>query len=121
MPVAELATREGLASWHVPSGVRSLKDWVPAIPLRRWDVGVVASFGFKLPVHVLDSLEGGAINMHPSLLPRYRGAAPVPHALLNGDATTGVSIILVNPLVMDSGAVLKQVEVPIRESDTAAR
>ena len=121
LPVAEVAIREGIKTWLVPSGQKSLKDWVPSAPLDHWDIGVVASFGFKLPDYILGTLDGGAINMHPSLLPRYRGAAPIPHALLNGDSTTGVTVMHVDPFIIDSGAILRQVEVPILESDTASR
>lgn len=120
-PVAQVAEKEALPTWLIPSGLKSLAHWAPDRPLESWDVGVVTSFGFKLPVNILNTLEGGAINMHPSLLPRYRGAAPIPHALLNGDAVTGVSVIHVDPRVMDSGSILKQVEVPILRAHTASR
>ena len=121
LPAAEVAAREGLKTWLVPHGLRTLKDWTPPHALEQWEVGVVASFGFKLPAHILGTLDGGAINVHPSLLPRYRGAAPVPHALLNGDATTGVTIMRIHPDVIDAGEILKQIEVPIKEHDTSAR
>ncbi len=71
-------------------------------------LGVVVSFGYFLPGSLLRLFSHGAINVHPSLLPKYRGAAPLEHALLNNDDTTGVSIIEVDPNRFDAGAVLSQ-------------
>ena len=73
-----------------------------------FDLGVVVSFGHKIPVELIQSLKYGAINMHPSLLPKYRGAAPIHHALLNNDKETGVSIIQVHPTKMDFGKIFLQ-------------
>jgi len=76
------------------------------------DLYVVVSFGQILPQKLLDIPPMGCINIHPSLLPKYRGAAPIRRALLNGDAETGVCI---QKMVweMDAGDVLKAVELPI--------
>jgi methionyl-tRNA formyltransferase len=57
---------------------------------------------------MLQHVKHGAINMHPSLLPKYRGPAPIHHALLNGDKTTGVSIIEIDPGAFDVGKILLQ-------------
>jgi methionyl-tRNA formyltransferase len=125
LPVAAFASQSSLPTWTVPYGVKSLRDWEPSAPqfgskpLGQWDLGVVVSFGYKLPPHVLSSLRDGGINVHPSLLPMYRGAAPIPHALLNGDTRTGVSIIRVDRDVIDSGGILSQEVVPIQPHDTA--
>jgi methionyl-tRNA formyltransferase len=58
-----------------------------------FDVGVVVSFGHLLPSCVLHMFNRGAVNIHPSLLPRYRGAAPIQHAIMNGDYETGIAWI----------------------------
>ena len=58
-----------------------------------FDIGVVVSFGYFLPSSILRSFRFGAINLHPSLLPWYRGSAPIQYALMNDDIHTGISII----------------------------
>lgn len=83
---------------------------------KTYDVGVVVSFGYFLHPHMLENLAHGAINMHPSLLPKYRGPAPIHHALLNGDATTGVSVIEIDPRAFDVGRILLQKEFGIPEA-----
>ncbi len=82
------------------------------------DLLVVVAYGELLGRHVLQLAPFGAINVHPSLLPRYRGATPIPAAILNGDPTTGVSIIkLVRRL--DAGPILAAQELDITHADTA--
>eukprot|EP00092_Neocalanus_flemingeri_P021565 GFUD01023390.1.p1 GENE.GFUD01023390.1~~GFUD01023390.1.p1 ORF type:complete len:358 (-),score=78.21 GFUD01023390.1:16-1089(-) len=78
-----------------------------------FDLGVVASFGQLIPAKVISSFPLGMVNVHGSLLPRWRGAAPVIHALANGDKTTGVTIMRVRPKRFDVGEVfaMKQVEI----------
>lgn len=62
-------------------------------------VAVVAAFGYFLPRTLLESLPVPALNIHPSALPRWRGAAPIRHTLMAGDPTTAVSLITVDPCV----------------------
>jgi methionyl-tRNA formyltransferase len=81
------------------------------------DAIVVAAFGQILPQSVLDIPPFGCINIHPSLLPKYRGVAPVPAAILNGDEWTGVSIMLLDKGV-DTGPVLTSVHVPVLPQDS---
>ncbi|MFH0942223.1 MAG: methionyl-tRNA formyltransferase [Chloroflexota bacterium] len=83
------------------------------------DVIVVAAYGQILPQTVLDIPRLGAINLHPSLLPRYRGAAPVAAAILAGERFTGVSVMLMET-GLDCGPVLSQAQVAIADSDTTA-
>jgi methionyl-tRNA formyltransferase len=78
---------------------------------------VVAAFGIILPAVVLQLPRYGCINVHPSLLPRYRGASPVATAILRGDNMTGVTIMLLDE-GMDTGHILNQKEVPISDEDT---
>eukprot|EP00457_Paulinella_chromatophora_P008042 gb/GEZN01008069.1/.p1 GENE.gb/GEZN01008069.1/~~gb/GEZN01008069.1/.p1 ORF type:complete len:332 (-),score=50.19 gb/GEZN01008069.1/:224-1219(-) len=81
------------------------------------DVGVVVSFGYKLPQRILSAFPLGVLNVHPSLLPHYRGAAPIQHAILNRDTHTGVSIISLTSR-MDGGPILSQVRCEIEPLDT---
>lgn len=82
-------------------------------------VGVVVAYGELIPRTLLDLPAHGFLNVHPSLLPKYRGASPIQAAILNGDPVTGVSIILLTP-ELDAGPILRQVTVAIRPDDTAA-
>ncbi len=81
------------------------------------DVIIVAAYGKILPQTVLDIPPLGCINIHPSLLPRYRGMSPVPGAIMNGDTFTGVSIMLMDA-GMDTGPILSQAQIPISHADT---
>lgn len=81
------------------------------------DLFIVASFGKILPVNLLDIPRLGSLNVHPSLLPKYRGASPIQTAILNGDKTTGVSIIAMDNKI-DHGPILAEKEVEIESDDT---
>ena len=63
------------------------------------DIIIVASYGKIIPEFILNSSKYGAINLHPSLLPKYRGPSPVQTALINGDKETGTTIILLNKVI----------------------
>ena len=81
------------------------------------DIGVVAAYGKILPDWLLASPRHGLINVHASLLPRYRGASPVHRAVINGDAETGVTIMRV-VRELDAGPMIASVRVPIGMDDT---
>ena len=81
------------------------------------EVIVVAAFGQILPQSVLDIPSCGCINIHPSLLPRFRGVSPVAAAILAGDEFTGVSIMLMDR-GLDTGPVLARAQIPISAQDT---
>jgi len=83
------------------------------------DVMVVAAYGLILPPAVLDLPRFGCLNIHASLLPRWRGAAPIQRAILAGDTETGITIMQMDA-GLDTGAMLSKAVVPIRDSDTAA-
>lgn len=83
------------------------------------EVMVVAAYGLILPQAVLDLPAQGCLNIHASLLPRWRGAAPIQRALLAGDAETGVCIMQMEA-GLDTGPVLLREALPITEEDTAA-
>jgi methionyl-tRNA formyltransferase len=82
------------------------------------DVLVVIAFGQKIAPHVVDHARLGAINLHASLLPKYRGAAPINWAIVRGETVTGNSVIRLAQK-MDAGAVLGQSELRIGEAETA--
>ena len=92
-------------SINTPDGVAALKAFAP-------DLLVVAAYGQILKPDVIAAPTMGAINVHASLLPKYRGASPIAHAILNGETVTGVTIIRIT-LGLDAGDVLARVEVPI--------
>ena len=80
------------------------------------DLIITAAFGQFLPVKLIDAAQIAAINVHGSLLPKYRGGAPIQHAIMNGDTETGVSIIYMVK-EMDAGDVLAQAKMPITIDD----
>ena len=115
-PVKELALAKGLPvsqpeKIKSPEFLRQLSDWKP-------DVIAVTAFGRFLPQAILDLPPMGCVNVHGSLLPAYRGAAPIQWALIHGDAETGITTMLMDE-GMDTGAVLLQQPVPIEPEDTA--
>ncbi|XP_039629300.1 methionyl-tRNA formyltransferase, mitochondrial isoform X3 [Polypterus senegalus] len=93
-----------------------IHDWPLQWPCKHFDVGVVVSFGCLLKEELICRFPYGILNVHPSLLPRWRGPAPVFHAVLHGDAVTGVTIMQIRPKRFDVGPVLMQKEfvVPAR-------
>lgn len=99
---------------------KSLKSEEAAAPLRDWqpDVIVVAAFGQILRPHVLNLPPHGCLNVHASLLPRWRGASPIQHALLAGDGQTGVCLMQMD-VGLDTGPVYVCAETPITVEDTA--
>jgi methionyl-tRNA formyltransferase len=82
------------------------------------DFLVVAAYGQILPVWLLQAARLAPLNVHFSLLPHYRGAAPVAHAILNGDSITGITIMIMQQ-ALDSGPILMQREIPISSTATA--
>ena len=115
-PVKEYALAQGIPVLQpvrikAPEAVAELKKYEA-------DVYVVAAFGQILSKQILTIPRFGCINIHASLLPKYRGAAPIPWAILNGDAETGVTIMQMDE-GMDTGDMLLKREIPIEENDTA--
>jgi len=114
-PVKRLALSQGLDvvqidKFKVAGTVEKLAALAP-------DLIVVAAFGLLLPPEVLNIPKLGCLNVHPSLLPRHRGASPIATAILQGDEITGVTIMLLDA-GMDTGPILNQREVPITAEDT---
>ena len=90
-----------------------------AIAAARADFMVVAAYGLILPQWVLDAPERGCLNIHASLLPRWRGAAPIHRAIEAGDAETGVTIMQMDA-GLDTGDMLLEERLPIAQTDTTA-
>jgi len=97
---------------RLPEAFEQVALWAP-------DLIVVAAYGQILKPNVLDLPRCGCINVHASLLPRWRGAAPIQAAILHGDPITGVTIMKMDP-GMDTGPILSQRPVQILSEDTAA-
>ena len=116
-PVKQAAARRGMpvlqpATLKTPAAQDELRALAPL------DALVVAAYGLILPQAILDIPRLGAINIHASLLPRWRGAAPIQRALLAGDRETGVSIMQMDA-GLDTGPVLLREALPILPEDTA--
>ncbi|XP_058796329.1 methionyl-tRNA formyltransferase, mitochondrial isoform X2 [Phymastichus coffea] len=96
----------------------AVHSWPPQIKDNEFDIGVVVSFGHLIPSKMIKLFPLGMINVHGSLLPRWRGAAPICHALMNGDTVTGVSIMKIMPKKFDIGSVIAKKEVVIKPDET---
>ena len=117
-PVKAQAEHYGLPALQ-PTSFRKDPDAIPALAALQSDLLVVAAYGLILPRALLALPTRGAINVHASLLPAYRGASPITAAILDGRDITGVSIMLMDA-GMDTGPVLTQAEQTIRAEDTTA-
>lgn len=124
-PVKQYALEAGLALIQPPSlrtGGQCAEHALAAIERLRatpHDVMVVAAYGLLLPQTVLNLAPHGGINIHASLLPRWRGAAPVQRAIAAGDTETGISLMQMDA-GLDTGPVLCRTAIPIHATDTAA-
>ena len=117
-PVKTLALQHNLPVWQP----ESLKDAAVQQQLRdlQADVMVVAAYGLLLPAAVLSIPEHGCLNVHASLLPRWRGAAPIQRAIEAGDVESGVCIMQMD-VGLDTGDVLLSRNTPIKNDTTAAQ
>jgi methionyl-tRNA formyltransferase len=109
-PISAFAVERGLSLLRTQN--------INVEPLPAADVLVVIAFGQKIAPHVVAHARLGGINLHASLLPKYRGAAPINWAIIRGETITGNSVIRLAER-MDAGAVLGQSELQIGESETA--
>jgi methionyl-tRNA formyltransferase len=114
-PVKERAGQKGVPVIQPrrissPEALSQLQAWSP-------DLIVVAAFGQILKPAVLDLPPKGCVNVHASLLPRWRGGAPIQAAILHGDQQTGISIMQMDP-GLDTGPIISQEAIPIRPDDT---
>ena len=116
-PVHSRALELGLDVRH-PVNFKS-KEAVSDFAALKADIAVVVAYGLILPQEILDSVDKGCLNIHASLLPRWRGAAPIHRAIISGDASTGICIMQMDA-GLDTGDVLYHKETEILPSDTTA-
>ncbi len=116
-PVKELAVAKGLPVLQ-PQKIRGT-NFAEELRALNADVGVVTAYGKILPQDVLDAPRRGCVNVHASLLPRFRGAAPIQWAIAAGDEKTGVCLMQMDA-GMDTGGVIDRAELPIGPDDTSA-
>ncbi|OGH81257.1 MAG: methionyl-tRNA formyltransferase [Candidatus Magasanikbacteria bacterium RIFCSPLOWO2_02_FULL_44_11] len=114
-PVKKLALARGIKTILQPE---TLKNFTETTKLPEADAFVVCQYGLIIPQAVLDLPKKGTINVHTSLLPKYRGASPIQTALINGETETGVTIMLMDAK-MDHGPILAQENILITADDTA--
>lgn len=114
--VKTLALRHGIEVWQ-PKKINEIVDKVSQFPD---PVGVLVSFGKIVPQSIIDLFEPGIINVHPSLLPIYRGPSPIESAIKNGDSNTGISIMKLDAK-MDAGPVYTQTLVALNGTENRPR
>lgn len=114
-PVKEQALIHGIEVLQ-PEKLKSSAEWERLQAINP-DLIITAAFGQLLPQEVLDLPRLGAINVHASLLPKYRGGAPIHQAVIDGEPTTGVTIMYMEKK-LDAGDIISQVELPIEDTDT---
>lgn len=115
-PVKQLAVARGIEVFQ-PETLKDA-DVQARIASENADVMIVAAYGLIIPTSILNMPRYGCYNIHASLLPRWRGAAPIQRALLAGDSETGVTIMEVVP-ALDAGAMVSRGVLPITGRDTA--
>lgn len=115
-PVKELAQRHNLPLLQ-PAKARD-EEFIAQLAAWEPELIAVAAYGQILPQRILDLPQFGCLNVHTSLLPKYRGAAPIQTAILNGDLETGVTIMKMD-IGLDTGAILSVERTPIDASDNA--
>jgi methionyl-tRNA formyltransferase len=114
-PVKEEALRNGLLVLQ-PEKLRG-SETVETIRALQPDLIVTAAYGQILPKAVLEAPRCGCVNLHASLLPKYRGGAPIHYAVMNGDASTGVTLMYMEA-GLDTGDMIDRIELPIGDDDT---
>lgn len=115
-PVKEVATEKNIKIYQ-PLKVRNNQEFIDEIKSLNPDVICVVAYGKILPKEILDIPKYGSINVHASLLPKYRGAAPIQWAVLNGDEVTGITTMYMD-VGMDTGDMILKEEVKIGEDET---
>lgn len=114
-PVKNFALNKGYEVLQ-PEKIKGNKEFIEKIRSLQPDLIVVVAYGFILPQELIDIPKYGVINVHASLLPKYRGASPIQSVILNGDKETGVSIMLIDDK-MDHGPLLGQKTITITDND----
>ncbi|XP_033214449.1 methionyl-tRNA formyltransferase, mitochondrial isoform X2 [Belonocnema kinseyi] len=96
----------------------TVHQWPVNVNNLDFHIGVVVSFGHLIPSHIINSFPLGIINVHASLLPRWRGSAPIIYALMNGDTETGISLMKIKPKRFDVGEVIAQEKTTVGPEET---
>nr|CAG4641969.1 EOG090X0BM2 [Eurycercus lamellatus] len=109
------------AERHSLSFIETPDEDSPSEQSTQWDLGVVASFGHLIPKRIITTFPLGMLNVHASLLPRWRGAAPIIHAIMNGDKETGITIMRIKPFHFDVGDLVLQERLAIEPQVTAVQ
>ena len=115
--VKEYSLEKGFAIYQ-PEKLRENNEILNLIKNINPDVICVVAYGKIIPGEILNIPKYGCVNVHPSLLPRYRGPAPIQWAILNGDKKTGVSTMYLDE-GMDSGDIILQKEIEINKNETS--
>ncbi|CAG8487820.1 5336_t:CDS:2 [Funneliformis mosseae] len=113
-PVKKFAKEYDLKIHEAPP--KSLEGW--EVPKSNFDFAIVVSFGYFLTPSILESFTKGTINVHPSLLPKYRGASPIQYTILNNDKITGITIQELHHETFDAGKVLRQITIDVPPNST---
>ena len=116
-PVKEVAKKHNIPVYQ-PERVKKDREFLDNMKNLNADVNVVVAFGQILPKELLDAPKYGSINVHGSLLPKYRGAAPIQWSVINGDETSGVTTMYMDE-GLDTGDMILKAEVKIGEEETA--
>jgi len=116
-PVKEAATRLGIAVVQ-PAAIKNNAEFRDQLAAIHPDAIIVVGYGRIIPQWMIDLPRLGNLNLHASLLPRYRGAAPIQWAIANGESVTGVTTMRIDA-GLDTGDILMQREIPIGLEDTA--
>jgi methionyl-tRNA formyltransferase len=116
-PVKDAAIRLGIAVAQ-PAAIKNNAEFRDQLAAIRPDAVIVVGYGRIIPQWMIDLPQLGNLNLHASLLPKYRGAAPIQWAIANGESTTGVTTMRIDA-GLDTGDILMQREIPIAPEDTA--
>ena len=116
-PIKECALKNNIKVFQ-PEDLKD-QEFISALKKNNAELFVVIAYGKFLPGELIDMPQYGAINVHGSLLPKYRGAAPINRAIINGEVETGITIIKINS-EMDAGDILSSRKIAILPKDTSA-
>ncbi|KXN75054.1 Formyltransferase [Conidiobolus coronatus NRRL 28638] len=106
-PLKTYAEKHSLSVVHPPP--KKFGNWeIPNFEEKNYDLAIAVSFGYFIPTRVLTKFPQGGLNVHPSLLPKYRGAAPIFHTLINEESETGVTVQELSTEKFDAGKILNQ-------------
>ena len=116
-PAVKLFATENNITVHQPTTTNEMRT---VIEKYSDPIGVLVSYGRIIPKEIIDLFSPGIINIHPSLLPKYRGPSPIESAIINGDTKTGVTIMQLQK-AMDAGPIYIQEELPLRGNETQSK